>query len=64
MKKKNYVNPQIRCVQMRKTRALCTSTLQYRITSNRRKQLLENEIVIENELTYGGIDTNGILDPD
>lgn len=62
MKKKNYVNPQIRCVQMRKTRALCTSTLRYRITSNRRKQLLEDEI--ENELTYGGIDTNGILDPD
>lgn len=64
MKKKSYVTPQIRCVQMRKTQALCNSPIPFRITSNRRKQLLENEIEIENELTYGGIDTNGILDPD
>lgn len=63
MKKKNYVNPQIRCVQMRRTPTICNgSPLRYRITSNRRKELLEIEI--ENELTYGGIDTNGILDPD
>lgn len=58
MKKKNYVNPQIRCVQMRKTRALCTSTLRYRITSQRRQDVLDME------LKYGGIDTNGELDPD
>ena len=63
MKKKSYVTPQIRCVQMRRTPTICNgSPLQYRITSNRRKQLLEDGI--ENELTYGGIDTNGILDPD
>lgn len=58
MKKKNYVNPQIRCVQMRKTRALCTSTLRYRITSQRRQDVLDME------LKYGGIDTDGNLDPD
>ena len=61
MKKKNYVVPQIRCVQMRRTPTICNgSPLRYRITSKRRQELLE----IEQELEYGGIDTNGILDPD
>lgn len=54
MKKKNYVTPQIRCVQMRKTQALCDSPLRYRITSQRKQDLLD----------YGGIDTDGNLDPD
>ena len=61
MKKKSYVAPQIRCVQMRRTPTICNgSPLRYRITSKRRQELLEMEM----ELDYAGIDTNGILDPD
>ncbi len=56
MKKRSYVTPQIRCVQMRKTQALCNSPIPFRITSKRREMLLEME--------YGGIDANGNLDPD
>ena len=58
MKKKIYVTPQIRYVQMRKTHALCNSPLSmpYRITSNRRGMLLEME--------YGGINLDEDMDPD
>lgn len=58
MKKKSYVTPQIRCVQMRKTQALCNSPIPFRITSKRRQDVLDME------LKYGGIDTDGNLDPD
>ena len=57
MKKKSYVTPQIRCVQMRRTPTICNgSPIPFRITSKRREMLLEME--------YGGIDANGNLDPD
>lgn len=58
MKKKNYMAPQMRCLQMRKITPFCTSPIpqSMRITSNRRGQLLEME--------YGGIDIDGELDPD
>ena len=56
MKKKNYMAPQMMCRQMRKTHPICDSGNRMRITSNRRGQLLD--------MDYGGIDTNGDLDPD
>lgn len=58
MKKKNYMAPQMRCLQMRKITPFCSSPIpqSMRITSNRRQELLEME--------YGGIDANGNLDPD
>lgn len=63
MKKKKYVSPQMDIFQLERMMPICSASLPYRITSSRRGDLLE-EMGIDLNIDYGGIDTNGDIDPD